>query len=104
MADLAGAIKEEIRRLAKKEIKSETTATKQAVAQYRRDIASLKRKVHDQERKLAFLRAGSESGSKSLPPKRLLRASVSPPVRSRRSGTDLVSRRRTTRFWSAFRR
>ena len=55
MADLAGAIKEEIRRLAKKEIKSETTATKQAVAQYRRDIASLKRKVHDQERKLMFL-------------------------------------------------
>jgi DNA-binding transcriptional regulator YiaG len=55
MANLAGAIKEEIRRLAKKEIKNETAATKQAVAQYRREIASLKRQFRDQERKLAFL-------------------------------------------------
>ena len=55
MADLAGALKEEIRRLARKEIKAETEATKQAVAQYRRDIASLKRQVKEQEKKIAFL-------------------------------------------------
>ena len=55
MADLAGALKEEIRRLARKEIKAETGATKQAVAQYRRDIAKLKRKVAEQEKKIAFL-------------------------------------------------
>ena len=40
---------------AKKEIKNETAATKQAVAQYRREIASLKRQVREQERKLTFL-------------------------------------------------
>ncbi len=55
MADLAGALKEEIRRLARKEIRAETGATKQAVAQYRREIAHLKRKVQQQEKKIAFL-------------------------------------------------
>ena len=55
MANLAGALKEEIRRLAKKEIKNETAATKQAVAQYRREIASLKRQVREQEGKITFL-------------------------------------------------
>jgi len=55
MADLAGALKEEIRRLARKEIKAETGATKQAVAQYRREIAKLKRQVQDQQKKVAFL-------------------------------------------------
>ncbi len=55
MADLANALKEEIRRLARKEIKAETGATKQAVAQYRREIASLKRKLQQQEKKIAFL-------------------------------------------------
>ena len=55
MADLANALKEEIRRLARKEIKAETGATKQAVAQYRREIASLKRQLQKQEKKIAFL-------------------------------------------------
>ena len=55
MADIAGAIKEEIRRLAKKEIKAQTGKTKQAVAQYRREIASLKRQMREQEKKIAFL-------------------------------------------------
>ena len=57
MADLAGALKEEIRRLARKEIKAETGATKQAVAQYRREIANLKRQVAEQNKKIAFLAA-----------------------------------------------
>jgi DNA-binding transcriptional regulator YiaG len=55
MADLAAALKDEIRRLAKKEIKAETGNTKQAVAQYRRDIAALKRQLREQEKKVAFL-------------------------------------------------
>ena len=55
MANLADALKEEIRRLARKEIKAETGATKQAVAQYRKEIASLKRQVREQEKKIAFL-------------------------------------------------
>jgi DNA-binding transcriptional regulator YiaG len=55
MADLAGALKEEIRRLAKKVVKAETGTTKQAVAQYRREIAGLKRQLRQQEKKIAFL-------------------------------------------------
>lgn len=55
MADLANALKEEIRRLARKEIKAETGATKQAVAQYRREIANLKRLLRDQEKKINYL-------------------------------------------------
>ena len=57
MADLAGTLREEIRRLARKEIKAQTGATKQAVAQYRREIAGLKRQLREQEKKIAFLEA-----------------------------------------------
>jgi DNA-binding transcriptional regulator YiaG len=55
MANLAVALKDEIRRLAKKEVKALTGSTKEAVVQYRRDIARLKRQVQEQQRKLAFL-------------------------------------------------
>jgi DNA-binding transcriptional regulator YiaG len=55
MPNLAAAIKEEIQRLARKEVKSQTNSTKQAVTQYRRDIARLKRDVLEQRKKIAFL-------------------------------------------------
>ncbi len=55
MANLATTLKEEIRRLARKEIKAQTGTTKQAVTQYRREIATLKRQVREQEKKIAFL-------------------------------------------------
>ena len=57
MANLAAAIKDEIQRLARKEVKSQTGSTKQAVAQYRREIANLKRQVRNQEQKITFLEA-----------------------------------------------
>ncbi len=57
MANLATALKAEISRLAKKEIRSATAVTKRLVSQYRRDIAELKRKTQKQERKVAFLEA-----------------------------------------------
>ncbi len=57
MPNLAATIKQEIMRLAKKEVKSQTGATKQAVAQYRRDIANLKRQLRQQEQKIAYLEA-----------------------------------------------
>ena len=57
MPNLATALKDEIRRLAKKEIKTATRSTRQAVAQYRRDIATLKRLVQVQQKELAFLKA-----------------------------------------------
>jgi len=67
MADLANALKEEIRRLARKEIRAETGATKQAVAQYRREIASLKRQLRDQEKKIAFLEDRERGRLKETP-------------------------------------
>jgi DNA-binding transcriptional regulator YiaG len=57
MTTLAVALKDEIRRLARKEIKAATGTTSQAVAQFRREIAKLKRQTREQERKIAFLEA-----------------------------------------------
>ena len=57
MTNLASALKEEIRRLARKEIKAQTGSTAQAVARYRREIAKLKRQLRDQEKKITFLEA-----------------------------------------------
>ena len=57
MSNIATVIKEEIRRLAKREIKFAMSGTKQAVAQYRRDIAKLKRQMREQEKEIAFLKA-----------------------------------------------
>ena len=57
MPNLAATLKEEIQRLARKEIKAQTGSTKQAVAKYRREIASLKRQMWEQEKKISFLEA-----------------------------------------------
>ena len=56
MPNIATALKEEIRRLARKEIKSMVGTTRKAVAQYRRDIASLKRQLCQQEKKVDNLK------------------------------------------------
>ena len=55
--NLAGILRESMRRLARKEIRAETGKTKQAVAQYRRDIAGLKREVQGQRKEIAFLKS-----------------------------------------------
>ena len=55
MSNLAATLKDEIQRLARKEIKAQTGTTKQAVAQYRREIAALKRQMREQEKKISFL-------------------------------------------------
>ena len=57
MSNLVITLREEIRRLARREIKSHVGGTKQAVAQYRREIARLKREQLRQGRKLTFLEA-----------------------------------------------
>ncbi len=64
MPNLAGVLKDEIRRLARKEIRAEQAASKKAVAQHRRDIAALKREAREQARKIAFLeKALAKAGS-----------------------------------------
>lgn len=55
MTTLAVALKDEIRRLARKEIKASTGGTSQAVTQFRREIARLKRESREHQRKIAFL-------------------------------------------------
>jgi DNA-binding transcriptional regulator YiaG len=56
MPNIAAVLKEEICRLAKKEIKAQVGKTQKAAAQYRRDIAQLKRAVGQQERELKLLK------------------------------------------------
>jgi DNA-binding transcriptional regulator YiaG len=64
MTTLATALKDEIRRLARKEIKAQTGRTAKAVAQYRRDIAQLKRQQRELEKRLALLESqGAEQPS-----------------------------------------
>jgi DNA-binding transcriptional regulator YiaG len=57
MSTLAVALKTEIRRLARKEVKEVTGSAAKAVAKYRRDIAALKRLCREHEKKIAFLQA-----------------------------------------------
>jgi DNA-binding transcriptional regulator YiaG len=61
MSTLAVALKDEIRRLARKEIKAQTRAMARTVVQHRREIAALKRQLREQDRKLAALKKGSRS-------------------------------------------
>jgi DNA-binding transcriptional regulator YiaG len=63
MSNLASMLKEEIRRLAKREIRAETTTTKRAIAQYRRDIAHLKRILAEQGKRIAALQAQGVAGA-----------------------------------------
>ena len=56
MPNIAAVLKDEIRRLAKREIKAATSTTKQAVVQYRHDIAKLKQLVQGQQKEISFLK------------------------------------------------
>jgi DNA-binding transcriptional regulator YiaG len=67
MTTLATALKDEIRRLARKEIKAQTGKHARAVAQYRREIARLKRQQREQEKQIAFLTAQARKTQPALP-------------------------------------
>lgn len=55
MTTLAVVLKDEIRRLARKEIKAQTGKQARAVAQYRREIARLKRIQREQDKQIDYL-------------------------------------------------
>ena len=55
MPNIAAVLKQEISRIARREIRSETVLLKKASAQYRRDIAKLKRQVLNLQRKIPLL-------------------------------------------------
>ncbi len=57
MPNLAAAIKEEVTRLARKEVKSQVAATRKATAQHRREIAEMKRQLKSLQRDVAFLQS-----------------------------------------------
>jgi DNA-binding transcriptional regulator YiaG len=56
MPNVAGVLREEICRLAKKEIRAQVGKTQKAAAQYRRDIAKLKRLLSRQEKDIRLLK------------------------------------------------
>ena len=68
MPNLASVLKDEIRRLARKEIKDQTGTTKKMSAQHRRDIAQLKRQVQTLARKVAFLESQEKKRVSKIKP------------------------------------
>ncbi len=67
MSNLAAVMKDEIRRLARKEIKAETATTKRSVAQHRKDITALKRQIRDLTREVAYLRRQEKKRVRTAP-------------------------------------
>jgi DNA-binding transcriptional regulator YiaG len=67
MATLAAALKHEIRRLARREVRAETGKTKEAVGRYRQEIARLKRQMQAAEKKLLFFEAQERKRLKEQP-------------------------------------
>ncbi|MDP1833224.1 MAG: helix-turn-helix domain-containing protein [Geothrix sp.] len=65
MPNIASIMKEEILRLARKEVRSETEGIKKASAQYRSEIAGLKRRLAALERQLSHVekRASRKTGT-----------------------------------------
>jgi DNA-binding transcriptional regulator YiaG len=61
MPNIATVLKEEIARIARKEVRGETRTSKKASAQYRTDIAALKRRVTALERQVTRLGRSSNS-------------------------------------------
>ncbi|MBB6429046.1 helix-turn-helix domain-containing protein [Algisphaera agarilytica] len=55
MPNLNTVLGEEIRRLARKEIRAQVGATQKTVAKYRSEIAELKRRISDLERRLNYV-------------------------------------------------
>ncbi|MCX5644483.1 MAG: helix-turn-helix transcriptional regulator [Phycisphaerae bacterium] len=55
MPNIAVVLREEISRLARKEIRGEMYALKKASVQYRRDIAEMKRRISDLQRRIGPL-------------------------------------------------
>ena len=69
MPNLASVLKDEITRLARKEVKSQTGVTKRAAAQHRRDIAELKRQIQALTRRVAFLESQEKKRVSTSAPK-----------------------------------
>ena len=67
MPNIAAVLKQEVVRIARKEIRAQTRVTKKAAAQHRRDLAALKRAVTELRREVAFLAGQEKRRVKSQP-------------------------------------
>jgi DNA-binding transcriptional regulator YiaG len=67
LANIASVLKEEITRLARKEIRSEIEGLKKASAQYRSEIAALKRRATSLEKQLSRLEKSGANNSVPQP-------------------------------------
>ena len=67
MPNLQSVLRQEIRRLARREVRSELEATKKAVAQHRREIAELKRRNTALERTVSYLQSRETKRLKAEP-------------------------------------
>ena len=76
MPNIASVLKEEICRLAKKEVKAQVGKTQKASAQYRRDIANLKRQLGQQEREIKLLKKRQDHTPKEEEPLESVRFSA----------------------------
>ena len=87
MPNIATTLKQEISRIARREIRGETTALKKAAATYRAEIAALKRRAGDLEQQLRRL-------TKAIGKAPTNSAGDAPPARTRFSAKGLASQRR----------
>jgi DNA-binding transcriptional regulator YiaG len=69
MPNLQSILNQEIRRLARKEARSELDATKKTVSRLRKDVAELKRQNSKLERTVAYLQARESKRLKTEPKK-----------------------------------
>ena len=90
MPNLQTVLRQEIQRLARKEIRSEFESTKKAVARHRREIAELKRRNKALERAVNYLQSRESKRLKAGPSK------AKPPQGSRFSLRSLKAQRRNS--------
>lgn len=76
MPNLAGVLKEEIRRLARKEVRAELATAKKTVIKQRKDIAALKREVAAQAKTIARLEKAATKAAPVTKPSSNLRFSA----------------------------
>ena len=88
MPNLQSVLRQEIRRVARKEVHAELEVTKKAVAQHRRDIAELKRRNKALEQRVSYLQSRETKRLKAEPSK------AEPPPGTRFSAPSLKAQRR----------
>ncbi len=88
MPNVQSVLRQEIQRLARREIRSELEATKKAVAQHRREIAELKRRNTALERTVSYLQSRETERLKAGP------SEAEPPEGTRFSTRSMKAQRK----------